>query len=67
MKYTDYNNDTDSDMGIYDMDIHDVSKIKNSDGTLLFTILRVASGWLYSIDNDQTVFVPYDDRFQPLS
>lgn len=50
-----------NDKSIYDLKLHDVTRIKTST-----EVIRVPNGWIYSIvESKSIVFVPYHTEFEP--
>lgn len=52
---------------IYELDLHETTSIEMAGNKWLIT--RVASGWIYQIDNPRMTipvvfFVPFDNKFQ---
>lgn len=50
---------------IYTMELHERIVVKTTDTNPYMIIIRVPGGWLYKIDRDPPVFVPYVNDAKP--
>ena len=55
---------TDEAKRLYSMVLHEEIQERNNNGKLIFEILRVAGGWIYTKE-EGTTFVKYSDEFAP--
>jgi hypothetical protein len=54
-------------INLYDMQLHEIRKIVYGDdeqGRTYIYITKVAGGWIYSLNSNENIFVPYNEEFK---